>query len=1229
MKKHNWARKVAWILCLSLLLTCLPSYSFAESEGTATTMAVEQSTGESEADKASEAKSAKEKKSEAKKEDTEKSAASEASEKKSDEKADSDKAAEKKTEAGKAEEKSESGEKSDGGSQGESKTDDKSGSDKADERTTEKQSGESASEAKSESKTDSGKADSGKTDEKSESKTDSEKTDSDSSDKKDDKAQADDGDQADEKSTEKDDADKSEASEATEETPVFKARMKFATLKRYAKEAPEKVAENKTVTVRIYEDGTCTDESYAQQCGKINKDTVKQFEDKDKEYVGAFVVTSTTDEQGNPKDNEDEIKYIGKYTSETDGKEYIYYGFSETPDTGILLDDTKQYIKLVYRTVYDVSYEVRQDSISGTVINKDGMLQDDGSVKKDSGGGFVTATTTLGKDDELHVQFKEEKNAGNNGKDYVLDKLYRVNANGTADIKEVTVDADKTATLTDVSSDVKLIAVVKPVTEYKLIDTVTSEVSRLFICWAGNPKEKNSNVQNPYQDDLVSKFCSYDTDGSVTGTKGATVKTTPGGTIYFVMYTYNKYKDYDSDDKWNLEYLKINGTTLDTTLDRKEHTTDLGNGMTAHFLYGEDGFDYKDSHLQGSNFNGPPTKKRYKYMIWVTNVSADISVDYWGDSDKREILTLVQADGIDKVVASSYDTAINGVYWDGIYNGDNSQNDVSGHGGQKFPDNSWKAGNALGKQLVNEYWGGILGKGGNRSSDNEHSSIEYEHSSSGRGSEYVYFNLKPGYDPYNTKATITGQDEALSVENIAGLVSKSYKNGTRGIANKALSTAKKEGYTWYVYYKGVGQFFRQLRLAASPYTYQVTYDLDGGTLNGATAYADPKSGTYTIESGKNTIVLPSATPEKKGHVFMGWSFEPTNQDPAYKNAKTTYSEGDKLVIDETSYAWGLQTEKTEYKLEDDTTLTEWVPVSGGTHGYAFKAVWQKDTESSTKANYTITSYREITQAAYDALAENARTTKNDKYYQKISGPTTHVGTVGETVIGIPADPEAGYVLSDASVTKLENFKKDSNTDTELIYYYEVVHTLTVKKAASGDYADKTKEFSVTVTVKDAQGNALTGSYDATGEADNVKDGKITFTDGTAKLLLKDSESVTISGLPTGTYSVSETLSTDVDKKNYTATYSVDGATAPNTAPSDQPLKFDLDANNKIQDAASSVTITNTRREETPTGVVDGQSPNGMLAAILVLFAAVIAMRKRGLFEYLGQEIKGRGRDRQE
>lgn len=1223
MKKHNWARKVAWILCLSLLLTCLPSYSFAESEGTATTMAVEQSTGESEADKASEAKSAKEKKSEAKKEDTEKSAASEASEKKSDEKADSDKAAEKKTEAGKAEEKSESGEKSDGGSQGESKTDDKSGSDKADERTTEKQSGESASEATTESKTDSGKADSGKTDEKSESKTDSEKTDSDSSDKKDDKAQADDGDQADEKSTEKDDADKSEASEATEETPVFKTRMKFATLKRYAKEAPEKVAENKKTSVRIYEDGDYK-EDYDLKCGKISEKTDENpngnVPHRDgKEYEGAFVVTyeKGTDESGNEIEkvtNEDEIKYIDTYTetdAEENEKKHVYYAFSDTPDTGILLNEN-QYIKLVYRTVYPVSYEVRQGSVDGTVLNEDGTLGEDGTAKKGSGGGFKSAATKLEKGDDLNLQFQEEKNAGKEGKDYVLKEMYLEATDGTK--TKIETDSSNMAKIEaeKISGAVKLIAVVEPVEKYKLIVTNTS---RGHVCWAGHGDEKNSNTDNPYSVD-ASKFCSYDTDGTVTGTKGATVTTDPNGTIYWVMYS-------QRGDKWQLQHLIVNGVYVDTTCDGKVHDTDLGNGMTAHFQYIGD--DKNDSHLKKNN-----DSERSKFACWVTNVSSDIKVDFECESDERETLTLVQADGIQQVVASSFDLYNRADYYKGLYDG---QDAVWFHLHKlEFPNRELNS-DQVGKDLVNEHWSGK--KNGDLSSDDNHSSVEYKHSSSGYGNRYVYFKTNVGYDPNTTVAKITGRDTPLEVENIANAVSKptSHFFGLiKSDRNTALLNAKNKGYDWFVQYEGVGQYFRQLSLSASPYKYAVSYDLQGGKIDGSETYTDSNSGNYTIEDGKNRIIMPLATPTKEGYVFQGWKLIPTNEkykDDTKLDPGTTLDVAGRFEINATTYEYGLVTEKTTYTL-DGKNYTDYNPVSGGAHTFAFQAQWVKeDDTTSDKANYTITSYREITQAAYDALAENARTTKNDKYYQKISGPTTHVGTVGETVIGIPADPEAGYVLSDASVTKLENFKKDSNTDTELIYYYEVVHTLTVKKAASGDYADKTKEFSVTVTVKDAQGNALTGSYDATGEADNVKDGKITFTDGTAKLLLKDSESVTISGLPTGTYSVSETLSTDVDKKNYTATYSVDGATAPNTAPSDQPLKFDLDANNKIQDAASSVTITNTRREETPTGVVDGQSPNGMLAAILVLFAAVIAMRKRGLFEYLGQEIKGRGRDRQE
>lgn len=977
------------------------------------------------------------------------------------------------------------------------------------------------------------------------------------------------------------------ASDDAGDVITFEAKMNFAALNDLAGDNPSVLTVEKTVDIKIDDDGNVTDGTM--NVGKIDETSIKKSDNtrvEGKKFEGVYVVTYVTDAEGNKTTkvkSEDEIKYTGNYTTkDANGKDvdHIYYAFSETPDTGILLN-ANQEIKVVYRTVCNVTYEVRQDTYDGKLLNSDGSL-DGENVKTGSGGGFVTPSSQVDKNASLNLQFKEEKNAKNSGRDYELVEVYQV-TNGS--YTKIEMDRDNTAAIESVNADTKIIAVVREIVQYKLTETP----SRGHICWAGHGDEKNSNPSDPYTVDS-SKFCSYDTDGSVTGTKGATVVAEPDGTIYFVMYS-------QKGDKWQLQHMIINDVFVDTTCDGKVHDTDLGNGMVAHFQYLGD--EKNDSHLKDN-----AGADRNKFACWVTNVSSDINVDFQCESEKRETLTLVQADGIAQVVASTYDRAGLGSlakdYWDGIYNGDNSQKE---HNGQKFP-NLTLTWNDIGKDLVNEYWSGS--KNGHRNSDNKHTSVE-DKKSDGYGSRYVYFKVKAGYDPNTLTARITGQDTPLQPLSIAQLATNKYKQDLFGwittTDNKSVKTAKQEGYDWFVSYQGVGQYFRQLSLSADPYTYGVVYELDGGTLSGQSSYTD--SNRYTIESGSNTIIMPSATPVKEGYIFQGWELVPTNGKYTTESVNRVLDESGKFVIDATTYEYGLETVKTTYEL-DGTTYTDWNAVSGGDHKFTFKATWLKeDDTSSTKANYTITSYKEITKTQYDALAENVtKTEKDGKYYQVYDKDhVSHVGTVGETIVGVPSDAPEGYVLSDNSITRLDNFKKDGNNAAELIYYYDISHTLTVNKVLTGEYADKTKSFEVTVSLKDAKGNAVNGTFDCTGTSASISDGKITFKNGTAKVLLKGGQSITISGLSTGTYSVSET-----PDANYDVTYAIDNAATDNngkTAPTDKALSATFEADGSLSNALTTVTVTNARKDEVPAGVVDGHSPIGWFAVAFAMLAACV------------------------
>ncbi|WP_235444110.1 DUF7601 domain-containing protein, partial [Streptococcus pyogenes] len=94
---------------------------------------------------------------------------------------------------------------------------------------------------------------------------------------------------------------------------------------------------------------------------------------------------------------------------------------------------------------------------------------------------------------------------------------------------------------------------------------------------------------------------------------------------------------------------------------------------------------------------------------------------------------------------------------------------------------------------------------------------------------------------------------------------------------------------------------------------------------------------------------------------------------------------------------------------------------------------------------------------------------------------------------------------------------------------EVTHSLTIKKTVVGELGDKEKEFEFSIRLTDRKGKPVTSPIMSNKET-------VTWDNGTAKFKLKDGESITFTGLPTGYYyEITETGATDyeisVNEKN--------------------------------------------------------------------------------------------------
>lgn len=99
--------------------------------------------------------------------------------------------------------------------------------------------------------------------------------------------------------------------------------------------------------------------------------------------------------------------------------------------------------------------------------------------------------------------------------------------------------------------------------------------------------------------------------------------------------------------------------------------------------------------------------------------------------------------------------------------------------------------------------------------------------------------------------------------------------------------------------------------------------------------------------------------------------------------------------------------------------------------------------------------------------------------------------------------------------------------------------LTITKEVTGDYGDRTKEFTFTMILTDKTNNPISGAYPASGK-DSLTE--VVFdSNGSATFTLRHGESITIKNLPIdATYTVIEAR-----EDEYTTTYSINDETQPN------------------------------------------------------------------------------------
>lgn len=152
------------------------------------------------------------------------------------------------------------------------------------------------------------------------------------------------------------------------------------------------------------------------------------------------------------------------------------------------------------------------------------------------------------------------------------------------------------------------------------------------------------------------------------------------------------------------------------------------------------------------------------------------------------------------------------------------------------------------------------------------------------------------------------------------------------------------------------------------------------------------------------------------------------------------------------------------------------------------------------------------------------------------------------------------------------------------------NNLTVSKIISGNMADATKEFEMTVKFEAPANETVKSTITYKTKVGDTDFTELTWSEGkaTATIYLKGGDSVTFYNIPKGvTYTVTET---EANQNGYTTTY--DNAT------------------NTINGTNQTATVTNVRGEDVDTGLFMDNAPYMMIMAMVVLAGVAMMMKRR-------------------
>lgn len=196
-----------------------------------------------------------------------------------------------------------------------------------------------------------------------------------------------------------------------------------------------------------------------------------------------------------------------------------------------------------------------------------------------------------------------------------------------------------------------------------------------------------------------------------------------------------------------------------------------------------------------------------------------------------------------------------------------------------------------------------------------------------------------------------------------------------------------------------------------------------------------------------------------------------------------------------------------------------------------------ETNSTTEFTFTVTLGNKNINGKYgDMTFTNGVATVTLKADKSATAEHLPAGTTYEVAETPNADYASTATGASGTITK--------DATAAAAFTNARLYKLTVSKTVSGQAADASQAFTFTVTLKDASGKPLSGTYDYTGgsvsgsSATAPANGTITLdSNGAGSVSLSSGQQITIGGIPSGSsYTVEEATSNEDNVLKYDVTY---------------------------------------------------------------------------------------------